>query len=162
MQKELKMSELTEVEKITNYETMKHINRVRDLLDYCCMELMFRGQNHDQSKLCDPELSIFTEYTNKLKNMTYGSEEYKQCLAEMKPAIDHHYANNTHHPEHYNNGIDGMSLLDLIEMIVDWKAASERHSNGDIRRSLEVNVKRFNISPQLENILSNTIKELYE
>ena len=32
--------------------------------------------------------------------LTYGSDEYKACLTEMKPALDHHYAANRHHPEH--------------------------------------------------------------
>jgi len=45
----------------------------------------------------------------------------------MKPAIEHHYKNNRHHPEHFNNGIDEMNLVDLIELLCDWKAASERN-----------------------------------
>lgn len=38
----------------------------------------------------------------------------------------------------------------------DWKAASMRHEDGDIRKSIEKNTKRFNLSPQLVNILKNT------
>jgi hypothetical protein len=80
----------------------------------------------------------------------------------MKPALDHHYANNSHHPEHYKNGIDDMSLLDLVEMICDWKAASERHNNGNIRKSIEVNGKRFEMSPQLIRIFENTADLLFK
>ena len=49
---------------------------------------------------------------------------------KFKPAIDHHYANNRHHPEHWPNGINDMTLMDLIEMLADWKAATARNKNG--------------------------------
>jgi hypothetical protein len=77
----------------------------------------------------------------------------------LKPALDHHYANNSHHPQFYKNGIDGMNLLDLVEMFFDWKAATERTKDGDIRKSIEINSTRFNISPQLVSIFVNTIAD---
>jgi hypothetical protein len=78
----------------------------------------------------------------------------------MKPALDHHYAAYPHHPEHYPNGVNGMSLLDLLEMLCDWKAAGERHANGSIANSLDKNRKRFGISNQLMDILTNTAREM--
>jgi hypothetical protein len=124
-------------------------------------ELRFRAMNHDASKLSAEEKPIFDEFTPLLRELTYGSDEYKAALAQMKPALDHHYANNSHHPEHYENGINGMSLLDVIEMLADWKAATLRHADGDMWKSLEINRERFQISDQLAEILENTIKELY-
>lgn len=57
-------------------------------------------------------------------------------------------------------GIEGMSLLDIIEMFCDWKAATERHNDGDILKSIEHNEKRFKIAPQLSQIFRNTKEEL--
>ncbi len=79
----------------------------------------------------------------------------------MGPALKHHYENNEHHPEFHKDGINGMTLIDLIEMLCDWKASSERHENGDIFKSLKINTERFQISPQLLSILENTAKELF-
>jgi hypothetical protein len=107
-----------------------------------------------------PEKELFDEFTPKLAGSTYGSDEYKEMLKGLKPALDHHYLYNSHHPEHYDNGIDGMNLLDLVEMFYDWKAASERHKNGDILKSIEINKIRFNMSDQLVSILNNTAKEM--
>ena len=90
---------LTEAEKATNYDTFRHIERVRNLLNACVIDLIKRGEQHDQTKLESPEVEAFTEYTPKLATCTYGSEEYKGYLAAIKPALDHHYANNRHHPE---------------------------------------------------------------
>jgi hypothetical protein len=117
---------LTIEQKATNYDTQRHIHRVQQLLAICINNLLSRAIDHDQSKLQSPEVELFTEYTNKLAHSTYGSDEYKDFLVKLKPALDHHYASNSHHPEHYEQGIDGMDLLDLLEMICDWKAASER------------------------------------
>lgn len=141
-------------------DTFKHIETVRDNLESVFENLEKRAIEHDQSKLYEPELSIFTEYTPKLANTTYGSDEYKEHLKGMKVGLDHHYANNKHHPEYWENGINDMSLLDIIEMLADWKAATQRHNDGDILKSLEINIKRFNIDKQLASILLNTIKEL--
>jgi hypothetical protein len=142
-------------------ETLKHIKRIGELLHKMILELLLRIDYHDASKLKSPDKEIFDEYTPKLKNSTYGSEEYKQFLKEMKLALDNHYTSSHHHPEHYNNGINGMDLIDLLEMICDWKAASERHNNGDIFESIKINKKRFNISDQLEEILINTAKRYF-
>lgn len=141
-------------------DTLTHIRRVADLMGKTCLNLSRRAALHDDSKLEDPEKAAFDEYTPKLKDCTYGSEEYKTYLKGLGVALEHHYANNTHHPEHYENGITGMSLLDLIEMLCDWKAAGERHADGSMHRSLNVNKGRFQISDQLYEILKNTVVEM--
>jgi len=137
-------------------KTMRHIETVRNYLNAVIFNLLHRQVHHDQSKLQPPELEIFDEYTRKLRGMTYGSNEYKQCMKEMKPAIDHHNENNRHHSEHFKHGILGMTLVDLIEMLCDWKAASLRHDDGNIFKSIEINKKRFGYSDELKEILENT------
>lgn len=142
-------------------ETQKHMKRVNELLHIFRVTLNCKGWEHDLSKLEDPELSIFDEFTPKLKGVTYGSDEYKSFLASMKLALDHHYAHNAHHPEHFKEGVDGMDLADLVEMFMDWKAASERHADGDIMQSIFKNTERFNLSPQLVKILQNTARRQF-
>jgi len=141
-------------------ETTAHIARVRELM-LCVIEgLAARAAKHDKSKLESPEKESFDKFTPILKSLTYGSKEYQQVLAEMQVALVHHYGENSHHPEHLANGVDGMTLLDLIEMLCDWKAATERHANGSIKKSLVVNKERFALSDQLVSILENTCVEL--
>lgn len=142
-------------------DTRRHINRVRSLIDDAIDSLVRRAEIHDESKLVDPELSTFNEYTPKLKDSTYGSDEYKRFLEGMGVGLRHHYEANSHHPEHYPNGIRGMSLLDVVEMLCDWKAATERHADGDLARSIEVNQGRFDYSDDVKAILANTVAELW-
>lgn len=154
--------DLTAEEKATNYETFRHIERVRNILNVVIGEILRRAELHDQSKLVPPEVQLFTEYTPKLATCTYGSAEYEAFRKAMGPALAHHYANNRHHPEHFKNGVDDMNLIDIIEMLCDWKAASERHNDGNIRKSIEKNADRFGLSPQLVKILENTVELIGE
>lgn len=204
------MSDLSQEEKSTNAETWEHINQVMRLLAVMQWHITKRMFTHDRSKLLPPEVSTFVEFTPKLKNSTYGSDEYKQFLADMEPALDHHYSHNRHHPEffegcqkdekaiancanllkfleyasHYpqlpddsygysytidlvqerkaelESNVNGMNIIDLLEMIVDWKAATLRHADGDIQKSIEVNTKRFGLSPQIVSIIKNSVNLL--
>ena len=141
-------------------DTLDHIGKVQARIHECTNNLIVRAERHDKSKLVEPEKSGFDVMTLKLRDLVYGSDEYRAALEEGKPTIDHHYQVNTHHPEHYENGIAGMSLLDIIEMLSDWKGASERTKQGSIAASLVHNKTRFGIDDQLAAILENTVREL--
>lgn len=146
--------------KDSTVEVTEHIARVRQCIEEVRENLDRRGLLHDRSKLVPPEKEAFDEMAGVIGGLTYGSEEYKAHLAKLKPALEHHYAHNSHHPEHYPNGIDGMSLLDLVEMFCDWKAATERHADGCLERSIEFNRTRFKMSDQLVSVFENTRKEM--
>lgn len=141
----------------SKFKTMRHIETVRNFIGCVIREFINRQERHDQSKLQPPEVEVFEIYTAKLRDCVYGSDEYKQYMAEMKPAIEHHDAVNRHHPEHFKNGIEGMNLIDLLEMVCDWKAATLRHNTGDIYKSLELNQKRFGYSDETKALLKNTV-----
>ncbi|MFZ2151177.1 MAG: DUF5662 family protein [Candidatus Absconditicoccaceae bacterium] len=142
-------------------DTLFHIKRINSLLLQACTELMKRAQHHDDSKLKDPEKPFFdSSKTPKLAGLTYGTADYEESRKIIKPALDHHYAHNSHHPEHYKEGINDFDLFDLLEMFFDWKASSERHDNGNILKSIEKNADRFGISPQLIRMLNNTAKKV--
>ena len=140
-------------------ETLQHIRRVQELLGRVLANLITRQALHDNSKLESPEAEAFERLTPLLWDTTYGSERYEELRRELGDALKHHYANNSHHPEHYREGIRGMSLIDLIEMLVDWRAATERHADGCIRKSIEINQKRFGYSDELKQIFINTVNE---
>lgn len=139
-------------------DTQDHIDLVSHYLQLAGNELYVRGKMHDASKLQSPEKEYFDKYTPRLATLQFGTEEYHQNIQDLKPALDHHYANNSHHPQHYENGVNGMNLFDLVEMFFDWKAAGQRGKNGDIRKSIEINAERFGISKQLRSILVNTVE----
>ncbi len=123
--------------------------------------LLWRGVIHDNSKYSYVEAKGFITIIHKLKKSEYGSKEYYDNLAKIKPIIDMHYEENSHHPEHYPEHyipqFESMDLLDITEMIIDWVAAVKRHENGDINKSININTKRYNIDSQLVSILQNSV-----
>ena len=139
--------------------TQSHIARVHELLLEIRAELAQRGEAHDASKLAEPERSLFEMAYADLSKVEYGSDEYRESLARARQALDHHYAHNRHHPEYFPNGVDGMTLVDLVEMLADWKAASERREGAEIHEGIRINAERFRLAPQLTNILLNTAWE---
>jgi hypothetical protein len=139
-------------------ETQKHIERVRFYIRKFTDALTTRGVKHDACKLESPEVEVFAEHTPALATTGYDTPEYHEHLAAMKEALVHHYAQSRHHPEHFDDGILGMNLIDLVEMFCDWKAATERHNDGNLLKSIQVNAQRFGYDDQLKRIFLNTAK----
>jgi hypothetical protein len=118
-----------------------------------------RAAIHDNSKFSEQEFEAYEEAFPELQKYAYGSPEFKAALDTIQPAIAHHYAANDHHPEHFEQGINDMNLVQLVEMVCDWLASSAR-SQADITKGLEVNKERFGIDDQLYGIIKNTIDAL--
>ena len=146
----------------TKFHTLRHIEVVRNYINEVIKLLMDRGEKHDQSKMQSPEVEIFTKFTPMLRKSTYGSPEYYENLKEMTVALTHHYSHNRHHPEYHENGMQDMNLIDLIELLIDWKAASLRHANGDIWKSIELNQERFGYSNEMKDLLKRTMEYIEE
>ena len=190
-------------------DTEDHIRLVKQYLSGIAFQLEQRGRFHDQSKLESPEKEVFDKVTPKLKELTYGTEEYKASLKEMGPALAHHYIQNRHHAEYFtllkcvdcgtvvssdpsqntimpgivgehgqliappaqvcgecsgrlakHTGLEGMNLVDLVEMFVDWCAATEGHEDGDIGKSIDHNADRYSTGSVLVHIFKNTARDM--
>ena len=168
--------------------TMEHKAEVKRVGTKFVRSLEIRLIVHDKSKLKDPEKRYLDQFSEKLKGYTYMSDEYKEVLEKMEPGLDHHYTNNDHHPQFYKiwicdaclevfktepeickcgdsrfsekSDVSQMSLLSIMEMIIDWCAAVKRHDDGNILHSIEENQKRYGYGDELKQIFINTVKEM--
>lgn len=142
-------------------DTLDHIQAVDKNLQEFMVRLAERAILHDASKLQEPEKNIYDTVKPRIAEVEiefgYGSPEYEAMVKELNPAFQVHFQKNRHHPEFHENGVNGMTLVDLVEMISDWKAAAGRYGKPV---NLEANKKRFGLSDQLYEILQNTIKEM--
>lgn len=123
-------------------------------------DLYHRGEDHDNDKLEGETLDSFYEISGKFEHAKFGSKEYDDVLERLKPTLDKHYDINDHHPQHNENGIDGMNFMSMLEMLVDWKSASSAYGDTPFRESMEINKKRFKIDDQLYSIMMNTAESL--
>lgn len=148
----------TEMEVLT--DTLMHIAEVHEALAEIRSALELRGIAHDRSKLTAVEFDAFVSTRPKFKNADYGSKAYQECVDAIKPAIEHHYSINRHHTQHHANGFAGMSLLDILEMLADWKAANRRSPNLSFEDSLPIAFKKYDIPKNMQGHIMLTLKEL--
>lgn len=137
-------------------DLVDHKRRVAGHMQIVANELFRRAAVHDNSKFETEEFEAYEEAFPGLQKYAYGTEEFKAELAKIRPAIEHHYAANDHHPEHFPDGIIGMNLIQVIEMVCDWMAASER-SQTSLYKGMELNRKRFEIDRQLIGVIAHTL-----
>ena len=134
----------------TDNEIKQHIDLVNSLIKKLCIELKKAGSKHDASKLQEPE----KKYFNEAGKYQYGTKEYFDSLERLRPAINHHYQANSHHPEHHKDGVSGMTLIDLVEMYCDWRVRAKNEC--EFLLNLEICQERFNVSDQIVEIFKNT------
>lgn len=142
----------------------EHMTNVRINLDTFCSELRMRAVLHDLSKLEEPEFTGFMNAQEGFEQLTaaghkYGSPEYRAHCKTILPAIKHHQAHNRHHAEYHRDGVKDMTLVDIIEMVSDWKAASDRENN-DFNISLEICLEKYVESQELRCMIRNTVLAL--
>ncbi len=138
-------------------DVLAHRELVRQFMCGFAEMLLGRAEVHDESKLHSPEKEMFDVYRPKLDYLKHGSPEYEQALSEMGEGLAHHYRMNRHHPQHFENGIAGMTLTDVIEMFCDWCASAQAKGQ---RVDLAYSATRFKIAPELESIFLNTLNEI--
>ena len=142
-----------------NSRNYKLGNKYTDKDKLLCMyldELIDRELHHDRTKLEEPEKHYFDLWTPHIQEGELGTVKYEEFLEKLAPALEHHYRCNRHHPEHFGNGIYGMTIMDLTELLCDWCATDDRHANTNIYKSIDILSNRFNYSTPMIKVLSNT------
>lgn len=136
----------------------KHKYGVAARLLKLAFHIIWRAIIHDLSKFKFSEARGFTGHLHKLNSSAYGSEKYINNFHEdgIAQAVSLHYDRNRHHPEHFDNGIRAMNLVDLAEMLADWAVASKRAPGGNLLISLNINRGRFGIDYPTLLTLENT------
>lgn len=133
---------------ITLVKIINHQSKVSKLLRDIALELEKRASSHDASKF---ELDEFEGFCQLDRNRNqqkekYGSKSYEDGIKNID-AVKLHQSRNSHHPEYYLNGIKGMNLVDVIEMLCDWEVArQQRDTEQDIEKTWLMRQKRFNLS----------------
>ena len=143
-------------------DAKSHIATVSKFMNTLIADLEKRKIYHDSSKLEEPERSCYDKYIPLLKTAKYGTDEYNAIRKAMeKEGLKHHYESNRHHPEYHKDGINDMTLVDIVEMFIDWEAASQRSDTG-FKEGLKLNRKKYGMNEQLYRILLNTDKEYFD
>jgi len=148
----------TELKVLT--DTIMHISEVKENLSEIRSVLEQRGNAHDRSKFTDIEFDAFVSTRPEFEKANFGTPEYKKCTDDIKPAIDHHYSENRHHVKFFKNGFEDMNLIDIIEMLADWKAASRRSPDLTFEDSLPEAFEKYSIPETMQKHIISTLTYL--
>jgi Family of unknown function (DUF5662) len=153
------MTDITQ-ETATLVTMLAHQGQVSALLRELARRLEARADYHDLSKFRPDEFAGFVEVNRIAREHPYGSAEYKESLKDNH-TIDLHFSRNRHHPEYHTGGVNGMNLIDFIEMVIDWIAASRTYGTTSWEDVIKEQQKRFGLTDcQLATI--GLILELFD
>lgn len=141
-------------------DTIQHVSEVQENIEEFASDLKKRAIAHDRSKFADPEFSVFVSTRPEFKKANYGTPEYQAVVDAAIVGVNHHYSLNRHHTAHFPNGIKDMNLLDVLEMMADWRAASRRSPDLSFKDSLPRAFKKYEMDETLQRLILNTIDYL--
>lgn len=126
---------------LANKEDKKrYIDPILEVFPTTCKDLqtevLQRAAKHDISKFTDNEWPGYYDI-NCL---------YIQDSDEAKKAIDHHYKNNDHHPEFWDNDMYKMPGEAILEMLLDWLAINQAKGTNVIEFLHQVAQERWNLN----------------
>lgn len=122
----------------------RHRENLADLLEELANELRHRARRHDRSKLTLELFEGFAEINRVARELPFGSPEYTASLKKANReggCVARHFATESHHPEYHQPG--QMGFLDIIEMVLDWQAASLTYGQNSFEDSLPIQRERF-------------------
>ncbi len=136
---------------------VEHKKKVGRALRQLAGELEKRAEHHDDSKLMFPELLWLVEMDRDNEKIPYGTKEYLERRDKYKEFFNHHYQFNSHHPEHHQNGVKDMDLVDLVELVVDWCSYSKGLSVNEALDLVDKQAKRFDFGEEMSDVFKNTL-----
>ena len=132
-----------------------HIAEFQQAIDTITEKLKTRAKTHDASKLKEPELTQYTEAEEKLEKFKPGSPEYLKIRDKYDIILSKHFTKNPHHPEHFKNGFNDMSILDLLDVLTDWRLDC---GDGDWNKFVDDRRDYYRMDDQVVRIFKNSKK----
>lgn len=145
---------------LTLASDLYHQRAVQILLLRLAHRLEQRALMHDHSRLCRDELEGFSKIRHIPFQRDMASPEYQASL--RREVVGLHWSRNRHHPEFYPGGYPDMTLLDIIEMAADWRAAGYTYKDQDFEGNLVKLFERFEIGPAGQQMVRMILAELGE
>ena len=139
---------------------LNHKKKVKDRMLFLAKEIIKRAEEHDNSKLKAPEINWLIEMDKEPK-VEYGTPEYFEKMKRWDKFFKHHYKNNSHHPDHYVQGVYGMTIVDLVEMMCDVVSYIEELHVCQTSKIIKEQKERFDIDEGIAQILINTLNYYY-
>lgn len=125
-------------------------------------ELYNRQATHDNDKISDDAIFYsYEKYNNQLRQLPFGSDEYRNLMKNELAEASYLHAQNRHHfYSRANTQKIDVDIIDLIEYIVDIKSSIERDStlsNVEVIKQLKKAISPIIETLSLQTIIDHTI-----
>lgn len=140
---------------LTLLTIMRHRAAVSDGLEELSGELNRRSRRHDLSKLKPDEFEGYIQVNAAGRKYPYGSDEMKEAIRQSN-CVPLHQSRNSHHPEYHETPWD-MGFLDIIEMVIDWHAASVTYGQTSLSESVPGLLKKYRFTAGQEWLIRQVV-----
>ena len=160
----------------------KYAKRVEEYDPVKYKGLIKQVENHDQSKLVEPETTPYIKLTWKHKFDNYKSYKIPGKLDddEINKATLHHVLQNRHHPEYWQTKkeniinkndrdkppeemVDGSKMPDmqLAEMYCDWQSMSDELKKNTVKEWADQNINvRWKFTDKQKDLIYDLIDHI--
>ena len=138
---------------------MRHRDAVRLNVQRLTQELERRAVAHDLSKLSTDEVEGFVEINRNARENPFGTAAYevgKRKAMEPGGCIALHFSRNSHPPEYHETAAD-MGFLDIIEMVLDWKAAADTYGTNTLRDGVPHHYAQQEFTPEQKWLIESVV-----
>lgn len=141
----------------------RHKNRVMYWMTNFALHLLERAAAHDNSKLQEPELSMWRKMDEEPRYHYSNDPEsqYQKKLQRHQQVFIEHWSHNRHHPEFYNyNPTDfGLDVLDLAEFICDQMLGYKTSLGyNQAKVALQNAQDRYKFPKEVYQVIENTVR----
>lgn len=148
-------------------DIMSHKQKVSQNTLHFITELYNRQALHDNDKISnDIIFHAYEAHNNHLRQLPFGSEEYRRLMQNELSEAAFLHAQNRHHfysKSHQQN--TKVDLIDLIEYIVDIKSSIERDdilSDAEVLNQLKKAVLPIVEKLSISSIVEHTIDHIFQ
>ncbi len=145
---------------MTNFQTMieLHKSMITSDMELVSKYLLEKAKTHDDDKIKEGYVkSVYDEHFPLLKQIEFGTDEYRQYeLTHFKKAHELH-AQNRHHFYNPVNTQNDTDLFDLIEAMIDIKQSQKQYAEYDIEKIMDTYRSKGMFEMDLEQLIYHTL-----
>lgn len=148
---------------MTDFEKMitTHKQMIQSDFKNICEYLVYKANSHDNDKIEEGYVNdVYQEHFPKLKQIEFGTPEYRNYELEHFKLAHREHAQNRHHYYNPLNTAKDIDLFDLLEAIVDIRQSQRQYSEYSIDFIMETFKNKGVLELDIERLAYNTLLKL--
>lgn len=148
---------MTDFEKMIN----THKTMINQDFENVCQYLTYKAKKHDNDKVDSGYVNdVYQEHFPTLKQIEFGSKQYKEYERMHFKEAHLMHAQNRHHYYNPLNLLDDVDLFDVLEAIIDIRQSQRQYSDYSIDLIMNTFKDKGVLELDIEKLAYNTLQKL--